>query len=50
MIGSEKRYDIHYYASGKMGSFVQERERAKKKESYGMGKAARMLRRSKKVL
>jgi hypothetical protein len=45
-----KRYAEHYYAKGKMGSVVQERERVKKKESFGMGKATRMLRRSKKVL
>ena len=35
---------------GKMGSFVQERERAKKKESFGMGEEAWLLRRSEKVL
>ena len=45
-----KCYVKHYYATGKMGSFVQERERAEEKESFGMGKATRMLRRSKKVL
>lgn len=35
-----KRYAEHYYAKGKMGSFVQERERAKKKESFGMSEEA----------
>ena len=43
-------YAKRHYATGKMGSFVQERERVKKKESFGMGKAARMLRGNKKVL
>ena len=50
MMEGRKRYAEHYNAEGKMGSFIQESERVKKKESFGMGKAARMLRRSKKVL
>ena len=45
-----KRYAEHYNAEGKMGSIVQERERAKKKESFGMGEEAWLLRRSEIVL
>lgn len=33
-----KRYDEHYNAEGKMGSIVQERERAKKKKALEWAK------------